>query len=294
MIRRIFKNLYFLTFLNGFLLASLFYFKMEANYEQELFRAIHQDINSRLTSSDSQDAVLVKILHSCHNLLGNRGAVFEGKDFDGIKSSILDPTSIDLMTARGACGSFSMVLARLLQGYHYDVRIAQMKAGGVFAAHNIVEARSGHGWVVLDPLYDVYFVRPDGKLAAFDEVKNNWAYYKKQLPAGYDTKYDYEDVRYTNWTKIPVLLPATKKMLDLVLGKEKADSISMRTFLLRKYSLCFNIVLILFVFVFGYTVIRLIKAKIFPQQNIPVTFSNLSKYLRLRMGRKQVTKPGRA
>src|SRR4029077_20244932 len=139
---------------------------------------------------------------------------------EGIKSSILDPTSIDLMTARGACGSFSMVLARLLQGYHYDVRISHITAGGVLAAHNIVEARTAHGWVVLDPLYDVYFVKPDGKLAAFDEVKNNWEYYKKQLPAGYDTKYDYEDVRYTNWTKIPVLLPAAKKMLDLVLGKQ--------------------------------------------------------------------------
>ena len=41
MIRRVFGNLYFLTFLNGFLLASLFYFKMEANYEKELFQAIH-------------------------------------------------------------------------------------------------------------------------------------------------------------------------------------------------------------------------------------------------------------
>ena len=49
MIRRVFGNLYFLTFLNGFLLASLFYFKMEANYEKELFQAIHLDISSKIS-----------------------------------------------------------------------------------------------------------------------------------------------------------------------------------------------------------------------------------------------------
>ena len=48
MIRRILKNLYFLTFLNGFLLATLFYFRMEANYEKELFQAIRTDINSKI------------------------------------------------------------------------------------------------------------------------------------------------------------------------------------------------------------------------------------------------------
>ena len=42
MIRRVFGNLYFLTFLNGFLLASLFYFKMEANYEKELFQGLYR------------------------------------------------------------------------------------------------------------------------------------------------------------------------------------------------------------------------------------------------------------
>ncbi len=53
MIKRVFGNLYFLTFLNGFLLASLFYFKIEVNYEKELFQAIHTDINSKIKPSDS-------------------------------------------------------------------------------------------------------------------------------------------------------------------------------------------------------------------------------------------------
>ena len=81
MIRRVLGNLYFLTFLNGFLLASLFYFKMEANYEKELFQAIRTDINTKISSSEPEDSLVVKVMHVCHNLLVNRDSVFEGKSF---------------------------------------------------------------------------------------------------------------------------------------------------------------------------------------------------------------------
>jgi hypothetical protein len=292
MIRRVLGNLYFLTFLNGFLLASLFYFKMEANYEKELFQAIRSNINSKLKSHDSEDSVVVKVMHSCHDLLVNRGNVFGGKQFQGLESGLLEPTSMDLMTAKGACGSYSMVLARVLQGYNYPVRIAQMKSNGVFAAHNIVEVRTGHGWVALDPLFDVYFINPSGELASFEDVKSNWNFYKDQLPSNYDRHYRYEDVRYSNWTKIPILMPAIKKMLDLTIGKKQADGISLRTYFLRKYTLCFDVVLVIFLFTLSYTIIKLIKAKIFPQQNIPVTFSNIYKYFRLRFFDRDFSRQG--
>jgi|SRR5450432_1009847 len=282
MIRRIFGNLYFLTFLNGFLLASLLYLKMEASYENELFQAIRTDINSKIKASESEDSVLVHILHESHALMLNRESVFEGKEFGGIKSDLIEPASIDLMTARGACGSYSVVLARILQEYKYDVRIAQMKAYGVFAKHNIVEAKTSHGWVVLDPLFDIYFINPANKLAGFEEIKNNWAYYTSQLPPGYDMNYRYEDVRYTNWTKIPILLPAVKKILDWTIGKQAADTISFRVFFLKKYNICFSIFGVIFIFVFAITLVKLLKAKVFPQKNIPVTFANVYKYTRLR------------
>jgi hypothetical protein len=294
MIRRVLGNLYFLTFLNGFLLASLFYFKMEANYEKELFQAIRTDINSKITSADPEDSVVVKVMHACHDLLINRGSVFGGKQFNGFESNLLEPASMDLMTARGACGSYSMVLARVLQEYKYPVRIAQMKSNGIFAAHNIVEVETRHGWVVLDPLFDIYFINPSQKLAGFNEVKTNWDYYKNQLPANYDQQYRYEDVRYSNWTKIPIVLPAVKKILDLAIGKKEADNISLRTYFLRKYDIVFNVILVIFLFVFSFTLLQLIKAKVFPQKNIPVTFSNVYKYLRLRLLNKSLTRQGQA
>src|SRR5215467_126361 len=112
MVRRIFRNLYFLTFLNGFLLATLIYFKMEADYEQELFKAIQVNVDSKVDLNGNPDSIVVKVMHACHDLLSNRLAVFSNQNIDGFKVDFVHPTSIDLMTARGACGSYSMVLAR--------------------------------------------------------------------------------------------------------------------------------------------------------------------------------------
>ena len=142
--------------------------------------------------------------------------------------------------------------------------------------------------------FDTYFINPSRRLASFEEVKNNWDYYKTQLPSGYNLNYRYEDVRYSNWTKVPILLPSIKKILDLSLGKKEADTISLRIYFLRKYNLCFNVFAIFFIIVFSFTVRKLIKAKVFPKQNIPVTFSNVYKYLRLRLFEKKFTEQGRA
>ena len=278
--RKVFRSLYFLVFLNGFLLASLFYFKMEANYENELFDVIQKSIDKQIGINDSKDSILIKIMQTCSNLLGNRAVIFNGsQELDGFKADFIHPASIDLMTAKGECGSYSLVLARILQNYHYPVRIAQMKAYGRYGAHNIIEANINSQWIVLDPLFDTYFVNPDGKsLASFNDVKNNWDYYSKQLPSGYDISYKYEDVRYTNWDKIPVILPAFKKVLEIVLGKEKTDSISLRVHFLRMYDLYFFITLFIYIPILILTFRKMIKKKLFPQYEMPVTISNVKKY----------------
>lgn len=289
MIKRVFRNLYFLTFLNGFLLASLFYFKMEASYEGELFNAIQSNINSKITKSSNEDSVVIKVMQACNSLLSEREPVFANQALNGFKAGFLRPTTIDLMTAEGACGSYAVVLARIFENYNYPVRIAQMKANGVYAAHNIVEVKTKKGWVVLDALYNVCFIKPGGSgLASFNDVKNNWDYYKQQLPARYNQEYRYEDVRYTNWEKVPVLLPGIKKVLDLALGKEKADTVSIRTYFLKKYDVYFYLILIIFIPVFIITLRRLIQTKVFPQPNIPFTFSNIIRHLKARIsGNKQ-------
>lgn len=283
-VTRAFKNLYFLTFLNGFLLASLCYFKMEAAYENGLFLSIKNDIDNKIDGDDTQDSVVVKAMHTCNFLMGNRAFMFrDAAAMATVKADFFQATSVDLMTTKGACGSYSTVLARILMTYNYPIRIAQMKAGGIYAAHNLVEVETGHGWVVLDPTYDLYFVRPDNRLASFQDVENDWPYYSKQVPKDYDFTYHYEGVRYSNWTKVPILFPAIKKTLDFFLGTQKADTISIRSYLLAVYDISFYITLTLYLPLFLFTFGCFVKTKIFPERDIPLTFRNFIKYLRSRV-----------
>ena len=119
----------------------------------------------------------------------NRESVFEGQPLRRLKANLLHPTTIDLMTANGACGSFSIVLARLYRWLWFPVRIAQMKANGIYAAHNIVEVKTNHGWAVVDPLFDVYFENQEGNLPVLRMYKPTGNITGQQLPDGYDSNY---------------------------------------------------------------------------------------------------------
>src|ERR1700754_2349389 len=92
-IKKIFRNLYFLMFLNGFLLASLFYFKMEATYENGLFASIKSSIDTRLDSDDTQDSIPVKAMVTCHDLMSTRAPIFEGTRLLGPQSDFFHGTS---------------------------------------------------------------------------------------------------------------------------------------------------------------------------------------------------------
>jgi hypothetical protein len=99
---------------------------------------------------------------------------------------------------------------------------------------------------VLDGSYNLAFKKPDGSLASFSDVMNDWNYYKKQAPENYNFNYRYEGVRYTNWDKVPVVLPLVKSVLSVFMGKEELETLSIRTFFLRKFKVLFNITTIIY------------------------------------------------
>jgi len=140
------------------------------------------------------------------------------------------------MTGNGACASYAAVLARILKADGMQVRIGQMKVNGLYGGHMFVETKTENGWIVLDPMFNLAFKKPDGSLAQFKDLQQNWDLYKSQVPANYKSEYSFRDVRYTNWNKIPVLTPAIKSMLNLFIGTEKANLISIRPYLLRNYN----------------------------------------------------------
>lgn len=232
------KNRFILAFFQGLLVTSIFYTAIESRYESTLFEQIVTSIASVPGAAQSKDSFLLQALHASHQLLNNRQPVFNGP-FSGFKTQVIYPVTFDLMTANGACGSYARVLARILQTAGVKVRFAEMEVHGQAGGHIIIEAQMSTGWVVLDPLYDLYFTTPRGTLASFSEVQKNWSFYKSQTPVHYNLAYNYEGVRYTNWDKIPVLLPMVKKILQGVLGKERTEHLSLRTYFLQPYHLAF-------------------------------------------------------
>lgn len=224
-------------FIIGFLLCLAVEFKLQDNFERNVFENISNTIAGKRVPFN-EDSLIVDALHVTHQLLSNRAAIF-GKKSSLSTGLYLGSLTDDLMTAEGACGSYASVLASLLTTMGYDTRIAQMKVKGNYGGHIVTEVYTRKGWVVLDASYDLFFVTPVGRLASFDEVSADWDYYARQAPAGYNADYRYGGVRYANWGKIPILLPSVKIFLTLLLGEEKMRTFSIRPMFLRRYKTYF-------------------------------------------------------
>ncbi|HLZ87800.1 MAG TPA: hypothetical protein VKQ52_11185, partial [Puia sp.] len=97
------RNLYFLVFLNGFLLAALLCFKMDAAYENGLFTSIQSSINLQIDSDDNADSIVVKSMNICYYLMRPRATTFAGKASAemGPEAGLFRSTAVDLMTASG-------------------------------------------------------------------------------------------------------------------------------------------------------------------------------------------------
>jgi hypothetical protein len=239
-----------LFFANGFLFAMVFYFHSEHKYDADIFKAIksyvQKEKSTRINITD--DSILVLCNSLVHDLETSRQYIFGSYKFDNFKTAAIAPVSFDLMTGSGACGSNAMVLGRLLKEFDYRVRIGQMKVDGVYGGHIVLEVqnKTTNKWQVFDPLFNLYFRNKDGSIASFEEVGKNWNYMKTQTPNNYDLKYAYEGVRYTNWEKVPIVLPLLKKVLTFFAGKSYTETFSMRTFFLQKHKFFRNVFLMLF------------------------------------------------
>lgn len=257
---KIFNSRYTFVFVNGFLLASIIYFYSEDSYEKSLFESLADNVKSKSNGAVPYDeAILLNSLHLTHYLGERRSIVFRDNEVHSFKANVVHPVTYDLMTTNGACGSYAYILSRLLNELKVPNRIAQMKANGIYAAHNVVEAKTAKGWVVLDGLYDLHFKKADGNLASFSDVQHNWNFFSSQLPANYDHQYRYEGVRYTNWNKVPVLMPVIKGILSVAMGKEKANHFSLRTFFLRKFHVLFEVTIFIYAILLFFVIRNFIR-----------------------------------
>lgn len=219
-----------------FLMISIAYLALESNHETALFKNIVSV--SRQETVGKHDTVFIKhLMLSINKMMHDRNDIFKGTESLSFKARVFQSVDADLMYGAGACGGFSKVFARTLKVAGYTTRIGQMKVNGYYGGHILLETYlpSLQKWVLMDPLFLLVFTNPQGQWASFNEVHDNWDYYKKQIYYNYNYNYNYAGIRYTNWSKIPVLGNLIYKAMVLVKGEEVANTISLRPYLLDHY-----------------------------------------------------------
>jgi hypothetical protein len=222
--------------IHALLVISISYLQLESNHETVLFQNIMRV--SRAETAGKHDTVLIKhLMLSINKMMHDRNDIFNSTESLSFKARAFQSVDADLMYGAGACGGFSKVFARALKAAGYTTRIGQMKVNGNYGGHILLEAYlpSLQKWVVMDPLFLLVFTNPKGEWASFKEVHDNWDYYKKQIYYNYNYNYNYAGIRYTNWSKAPVLGSIVYKVLLLVKGEEAANTISLRPYLLDHY-----------------------------------------------------------
>lgn len=222
--------------MHGFLIALLLVLALMSAHEDDLYDQI---VAAVVTSQMSDTEAAQTLLTTAHELLKANHSIIAGTKSQSFRQRYLGSADVQLASPKGNCGSYTHVLARLLQRAGFSVRIAQMDCSNFErSCHIITEALIDERYVVLDGMYNLSFSNSDGTLATFDEVSQKWSSYRKQLPQDYPEHFDYHKVRYTNWQKIPILMPAIKKILDWTTSGN-AQKISLRPHFLNLYKVYF-------------------------------------------------------
>jgi hypothetical protein len=249
-IKKIISHPAFIGFLHGIFIAAFLYLGMEYFYSN----SIYEEIVSRATTPEmAQEEKAVAIMGAVHKLLEPRTEFFGGRgniSFGPLKALNASRT---VLAFGGACGDYVHVLGRALKTAGIKVNVIQMRVGDVFGGHIIAEAQIGGKWVVLDPLYNLYFTNPDKSLATFQEISENWQYFKNQVPKNYEQTYNYAGMRRTNWGKIPIILPAVKKILDWTVGPETRREISLRAYALNVWLVYMTLLFLAYLALVFYT-----------------------------------------
>src|SRR5919198_3541473 len=110
--------------LNAAFLVTFFFLRINSAYEDRLADAIVKHVTRAATTQ--QDSVLA-LLHATHSFVRSRSELLGGVNDpdEGLKEKLFPSADLRLLSG-DACGSYALVLARLVQSAGIGVRVAQM------------------------------------------------------------------------------------------------------------------------------------------------------------------------
>lgn len=172
-------------------------------------------------------------------------------DFFGGELNYSDDYLEAFFSGSGACGMYSLFTCRLLTEMGYECRVVQQQVQGTWGGHITLEVNLNRfnstqpdRWMLVDPLFNHVFVDSQDRELSALQVKAQWRkslakvtgdYDILQLPAEYDTKYNYQQgFRYTNWDKLGFVSRAAYNFGKLI--GLPMDTFSFRAMFIRQHS----------------------------------------------------------
>ena len=254
-VKKIFRPSAWLLAFNFAFGLMLFQKYIDYRYEYALYRTMAT--NNRVAGDEAQ--TFKNLVALTYRIQAARSANVRGMmGMNPLKGRLFRSGDMQLLDANGACGNFSHVLAEFCQAADMDIRLVQLKQNGKFGSHIIMEAKVNGKWATADCLFKTIIYNPDSSFASMAEVQKTPALYANSFPAHYPYADAYKDYRYTNWDKIPVLMPMLKSILTLVKGPEWTNTLSLRVYFLNLHKAQFFFLLLLHIPLFFYSLKHII------------------------------------
>ena len=230
-------------------LNPLFLFLIAQKYiDYRYEEAIYVTIVSRNKVVNDDLATLKNLVQTTFDLTERRREYIG--DMDGmnpLKIRLYRSGDVQLLDGRGSCGNTAHILAELCQTAGFPVRIVQLSTDGRYGSHIIVESFVCGNWIAADALFRMLYLNPDSTYASMEDLRSKPDYFLKALPADYPYKNSFREYRYTNWEKIPILMPALRKVLVAVKGEEWTSELSLRSFFLNMHRSIFYFLIICYI-----------------------------------------------
>lgn len=229
--KKLLYNTYFLVGAHVALITCIIFMLINADYQIRFYNALV----ARVTTSDmNEQDKAVALMNSSYLLVSKSNEILNLSIKPGIKEMLFG-SSEEVVAGGGTCGGFVQVAGRALKTAGYHIRIAQMKIGEVYGGHIILEVLIDGQYRVLDPSFNTVYRKNNGELATIQEINADWGYFRQQVPQRYNPADNRIEVRYTNWNKVPIIMPLLRQVLLIFLGADVVDHISIRAHLIEAY-----------------------------------------------------------
>ena len=129
---------------------------------------------------------------------------------------------------RGGCGSHTRVVLAMLHAEGVRSRSLFLLDPHGKALHTVVQAYIGGRWVVADASYGILYRGREGRLETAQEIAADPERFREQTAraVAYDPRFVFDRTTIMNWHKVPVVLPAIRRLCVALFGEARVAEIA--------------------------------------------------------------------